>query len=90
MDKATKGLSWKSAEVLQSPESLKRKDWDKVSIEVSDEEEQSEQNVEKYFKDLFANAPEDAKKAMIKSFVSTPTILTYCTVDWIWRNRSEH
>ena len=68
LNKANHGLHWDSAEKLEAPSKPKR-DWSKVNLD-SDEEVKSSADVEAYFRELFANAPEDARKAMIKSYVS--------------------
>jgi suppressor of G2 allele of SKP1 len=65
--KSVRGLSWENAEKIAVKPKAKR-DWDKINDD-SDNEKESSQSVEKYFKELFANAPEDVKKAMIKSYV---------------------
>uniref|UniRef100_A0A1I8A1Q8 SGS domain-containing protein n=1 Tax=Steinernema glaseri TaxID=37863 RepID=A0A1I8A1Q8_9BILA len=45
-------------------------DWDKVCKEV-DEEEQAEGGVDQMFKKIYAQASDDMKKAMVKSFTES-------------------
>lgn len=65
--------------------SIKKKDWDKLEKEIAvdidkHKEEYGEDPLNNFFKEIFKNADEDKRRAMIKSFqTSAGTVLS---TDW--------
>ena len=60
---------------------MARKDWSKIEKELladeKEEEEKSNQSVDDFFKKIYANATDEQKRAMIKSFqTSNGTVLS--------------
>lgn len=61
---------------LKYPNS-KGKDWNKVNLETDEEKPEGEQALQKLFRDIYANATDETKKAMVKSFTeSNGTVLS--------------
>ena len=90
MRKATP-IEWKSLEVvvepvpsqapLSYPSSAKQKhNWDALDKEASEALSKEKESIDAFFQKIYANANEDTKRAMMKSFVLLYSIaLSYLT-----------
>uniref|UniRef100_A0A0E0JLD0 Protein SGT1 homolog n=1 Tax=Oryza punctata TaxID=4537 RepID=A0A0E0JLD0_ORYPU len=86
-DKKTKAIPQKiispaeSAQRPSYPSSKSKKDWDKLEAEVKKEEKEEKLDgdaaLNKFFRDIYSDADEDMRRAMMKSFVeSNGTVLS--------------
>jgi suppressor of G2 allele of SKP1 len=67
-------INWNSlapASAATAESTSKQDKWSKVSISKEDAEEPTSGDVESFFKSIYANADEDSRKAMIKSFTES-------------------
>ncbi|BAS73242.1 Os01g0624500, partial [Oryza sativa Japonica Group] len=70
-----------SAQRPSYPSSKSKKDWDKLEAEVKKEEKEEKLEgdaaLNKFFRDIYSDADEDMRRAMMKSFVeSNGTVLS--------------
>lgn len=98
LEKKTRGLKWLSLEhkeltsaPVSYPSSSKNpKNWDSIEKDIKKEESQTvpkgDEAVNELFRKIYANAPEETRRAMNKSFVTIITDL----LARIRRNLSEH
>jgi suppressor of G2 allele of SKP1 len=66
-------INWNSlAPAVTTQSTTSRQDkWSKVTVSKEEEEEPTSGDVESFFKSIYANADEDSRKAMIKSFTES-------------------
>ena len=56
---------------------MSKKDWNKIERDIEKEEENEKGDVDKFFQKIYANATEEQKRAMMKSFqTSGGTVLS--------------
>lgn len=80
-----KGVSNTSSSAIAPPTT---KDWSKIQIEDDSDDDLNSENPDDFFKALYADADDDTRRAMMKSFVESGG--TSLSTDWDKVEKGEH